>query len=163
MRKTPKNAWITALTGIAGFLTGLAMCAATTAMAGGKGELRSHASGAGAIPFSTTHTSMLTIRAGERMPQTRAITLGANKSMVIELPHDLRDVLVSDPEFMDAVVQTSNRVYLIGKKIGQSNAFFFDMHGQRILTLEVVIEPDSQPLDALLNRLLPGARIKSEV
>ncbi len=75
---------------------------------------------------SNTHTSVLHITEAEGLPQTRAVRIGKNKSMLIEMPRDLRDVMVSAPEIVDAVVQTSNRVHLIGKKVGQSNAFFFD-------------------------------------
>ena len=42
---------------------------------------------------------------------------------------------------LDAVVQSSDRVFLIAKKTGQTNAFFFDEFGQQILTLEVAVGP----------------------
>ena len=93
---------------------------------------------------SNTHTSVLHITEAEGLPQTRTVRIGKNKSMLIEMPRDLRDVMVSAPEIVDAVVQTSNRVHLIGKKIGQSNAFFFDSNGEQILTLEISVEQDTQ-------------------
>ncbi len=111
---------------------------------------------------STAHQSVLRVRAGD-LGQHQAVQLGRNKSMLVELPRELRDVVVSNPEIMDAVVQSSNRVYLIGKKNGQANAFFFDANGNQILTLEVLIEHDTTALDSMLNRLLPGAKIKSEI
>jgi len=91
------------------------------------------------------------------------VTIARNKSMLVELPRELRDVIVSNPEVVDAVVQTSNRVYLIGKKNGQANAFFFDVNGERILTLEMQVEQDTLPLDQLLARLIPGSNVKTEV
>ncbi|MCB1511391.1 MAG: type II and III secretion system protein family protein [Hyphomicrobiaceae bacterium] len=93
----------------------------------------------------------------------KTITIGRNKSLLVEVPRDLRDVIVSNPEIVDAVVQTSNRVYLIGKKNGQANAFFFDTNGERIITLEIQVEQDTRSLDILLARLIPGSRIKTEV
>ena len=60
----------------------------------------------------------------------------------MQFPFELRDVLVSDPEKVDAVVQSSNRVFLIAKKLGQTNAFFFDTKGQQILTLEIAVGAD---------------------
>ena len=83
--------------------------------------------------------------------------------MLIEVPRDLRDVIVSSPDIVDAVVQSSNRVYLIGKKVGQANAFFFDANGQQIATLELVVEHDTAVLDTLYKRLLPGSNIKTEI
>jgi pilus assembly protein CpaC len=64
---------------------------------------------------------------------------------------------------MDAVVQSSDRVFLIAKKQGQTNAFFFDEYGQQILTLEVAVGADLSALDELLARIIPGSNIHSEI
>ncbi len=109
------------------------------------------------------HQSNLRIGAHESLPQSREVKLALNKALVIELPRELRDIMVSAPEYMDAVVQSNNRVHLIGKKIGQSNVFFFDTNGEQILTLEVSIDPDTGVLDSLLKRLIPGSNISSEI
>jgi len=115
-----------------------------------------------ALDAESTHQSVLHIRDNE-LPATRSVRLGRNKAMMIELPRELRDVMVSAPEVMDAVVQSSNRVHLIGKKAGQSNAFFYDANGDQVLTLEVSIEHDTTVLDSLFKRLIPGSNIKSEI
>ena len=109
------------------------------------------------------HRSMLKIRATDRLPMHKVVRVGLNKSMMVELPRDVRDVIVSNPEILDAVVQSSNRVYLVAKVYGQANAFFFDAHGQQILTLEVTIEQDGSVLEQMLARLIPGSRIKVEM
>lgn len=136
-----------------------ALCAPT--LADGNLRLRRAADPPAAVA-STGHQSVLRMRDAD-LGQTRAVQLGRNKSMLIELPRDLRDVIVSNPEIMDAVVQTSNRVYLIGKKNGQANAFFFDVNGEQVLTLEVLVEHDTAALDALIRRLLPGSSVKTEI
>ncbi|WP_439542218.1 type II and III secretion system protein family protein [Hyphomicrobium sp.] len=111
----------------------------------------------------SAHSSVLRISSADVLPQTRAVRIGRNKSLLVELPVDLRDVMVSAPEIVDAVVQSSNRVHLIAKKIGQSNAFFFDASGEQVLTLEISVEQDTAVLDALLSRLLPGSNVKTEI
>ena len=108
------------------------------------------------------HTSMLRISAGTPLPVKRSVKVGLNKSMVVELPRDIRDVLASDPKVVDIVVNNSRRAYLIGTGIGQANAFFFDKNGDRILTLELIVDRDPAPLENLLNRLINKARIKVE-
>jgi pilus assembly protein CpaC len=65
--------------------------------------------------FNPDHQSVLRISERDGLPLHRGIKLGRNKSMLVELPGELRDVIVSNPEIVDAVVQSSNRVYLIGK------------------------------------------------
>lgn len=103
------------------------------------------------------------LRIGSKTERTRKIAIGSGKSMMIEFGYDLRDVLVADPDRVDAVVQTSNRVFLIAKKSGQTNAFFFDANGDRVLTLEISVGADLAGIDELLNRLIPGSRIKTEI
>ncbi|MGE0515129.1 MAG: type II and III secretion system protein family protein [Hyphomicrobiaceae bacterium] len=113
--------------------------------------------------YDSDHQSLLRLTERDGFPIHRAIKLGRNKSMLIEVPHELRDVIVSSPDIVDAVVQSSNRVYLIGKKVGQANAFFFDANGQQIATFELVVEHDTAVLDTLFKRLLPGSNIKTEI
>ena len=115
------------------------------------------------VAFNPDHQSTIRIRESDGLPVHKGIKLGRNKSALVEMPRELRDVIVSNPDIMDAVVQSSNRVYLIGKKVGQSNAFFFDGNGQQIATLEVSIEHDTSVLESLFVRLIPGSNIKAEV
>lgn len=114
-------------------------------------------------PFNYDHQSLLRFSERDGFPLHRGMKIGRNKSMLVEVPRELRDVIVSSPDIVDAVVQSSNRVYLIGKKVGQANAFFFDSTGQQIITLEIIVEHDTSVLDSLFARLLPGSQIKSEI
>ena len=49
---------------------------------------------------------------------SRFVPLGIGKSVVIDLPRDIKDVLVADPKIANAVVRSSRRVYLIGSAVG---------------------------------------------
>lgn len=93
---------------------------------------------------------------------TKRLSLGLNKSVIVELPRAARDVLVSNPAIVDAVVRTPERTFLIGKAIGEANVFFFADDGQRILTLAVQVSRDVTDLSRLLRRLMPTSRIKVE-
>ena len=116
-------------------------------------------------PDQFSHGTARPIGEDERLPAHREIRIGRNKSLMVELPRNVRDVLVSDPDVLDAVVQTSNRVFLVAKSktAGQSNAFFLDENGDRILTLEITIDRDTLQLQELLNKHLPGSRITVEM
>ncbi len=108
------------------------------------------------------HQSILRVPAGIAGPVSRSVTLGLSKSMVIELPRNVRDVVVSDPKKLEAVVNTSRRAFLIGVEVGQANAFFFDNEGNQILTLEVRIERDLSAATRMIHKLMPGAQVKLE-
>lgn len=111
---------------------------------------------------SQEHASVLTIPANARFPMLKQVSIGAGKSLMVQFPTGLKDVLVADPLRMDAIVQSSNQVFLIAKQPGATNAFFFDQNGQQVLTLEVTIGADMGGLESLLHRLLPGSAIKLE-
>ena len=91
--------------------------------------------------------------------RTRSVVLGLNKAAVVELPVSARDVLVSDPAIVDAVVRTPQRIYLIGLKVGQTNAFFFNKTGKQIVNLEIRVERDLAGLRTSLHQYFPDARI----
>lgn len=116
-------------------------------------------------PGEFNHGTLLRIPHNEPLPAHREIRLGRNKSLMVELPRNVRDVMVSDPDVVDAVVQTSNRVFLVAKSKtpGQANAFFLDENGDRILTLEITVDRDTSQLQDFLNRHLPGSQIKVEM
>lgn len=107
--------------------------------------------------------SVLRIPANAAFPMTKRLDLGIGRSTVVQFPVPLKDVLISDPKILDAVVQSSDRVFLIAKGTGQTNAFFFDEYGQQILTIDVAIGADLSALDQLLARLIPGSSIRSEI
>src|SRR5688572_27707561 len=66
------------------------------------------------VAFNPDHQSTMRIKESDGLPVHKGIKLGRNKSTLLILPRELRDVIVSNPEIVDTVVQSSNRVYLIG-------------------------------------------------
>src|SRR5689334_16052288 len=100
-------------------------------------------------------TQTLVIRAGGGGPVSRQLHLPLHKAAIIELQEDSRDVLVSSPDIVDAVVRTPRRIYVVGLKTGQSNAFFFNAGGRQLLNLEIVVERDLGALRDLINRTVP--------
>ena len=117
----------------------------------------------GRSDFQVGRDSVLRIPANAAFPLSKRLGLGVGRSIVVQSPVPLKDVMVSDPTRLDAVVQSADRVFLIAKQSGQTNAFFFDEYGQQILTLEVAIGADLSALDEFLNRIIPGSNIHSEI
>ena len=109
------------------------------------------------------HNSIIKIDEGEALPAYKNIVIGLNKSVMIELPTEVRDVLVSSPKVLDAVMHTSKRAYIIGLKEGQANAFIFDKSGKQILTLDITIERDLTGLVKMIQRIVPGSKVHAEM
>jgi len=118
--------------------------------------------GANQSVWAAGDAQLVRISQGGSGSAARSLTLGLNKAAIIELPVDARDVLVSNPAIVDAVVRTARRTYIIGMEVGQTNAFFFNEKGEQILNLEIRVERDLRVLDEMLSRFLPNARINVE-
>ncbi|WP_024275355.1 type II and III secretion system protein family protein [Hyphomicrobium sp. 802] len=96
-------------------------------------------------------------------PIRKSIKIGMGKSVLLEFPRPVRDVMVSNPAVVDAVVLSSNRVFLLAKDMGEANAFFFDTSGNQFATMELYVARETAGLESLLNRIITGARIKVEM
>jgi pilus assembly protein CpaC len=93
---------------------------------------------------------------------SRFVPLGVGKSVAIDLPVDIKDVLVADPKIANAVIRSSRRVYMIGVKVGQTNIFFFDAHGRQIAGFDIAVTRDLNGLRAALKHTLPNSDIHIE-
>jgi pilus assembly protein CpaC len=92
----------------------------------------------------------------------RFLALGIGKSVVIDLPRDIKDVLVADPKIANAVVRSAQRAYIIGATVGQTNIVFFDSAGQQIAAYDVAVTRDLNGVRAALKQTMPNADIRIE-
>ena len=92
--------------------------------------------------------------------RTRSLSLGVGKSVVIDLPRDVKDVLVADPKIANAVVRSAQRAYIIGAAVGQTNIVFFDSAGQQIAAYDIAVKRDLNGARAALKQILPNSDIQ---
>jgi pilus assembly protein CpaC len=92
----------------------------------------------------------------------RPLALGIGKSVVIDLPRDVKDVLVADPKIANAVVRSAQRAYIIGAAVGQTNIVFFDGDGQQIGAYDIAVTRDLNGIRGALRQVLPQADIRVE-
>ncbi|HKQ46166.1 MAG TPA: type II and III secretion system protein family protein [Rhizomicrobium sp.] len=117
-------------------------------------------SGAAARPvLDESNAKVMTISARGASSHQR-LTLSLDKAAVVQLDADARDVLVSNPDLVDAVVRTPRRIFLLATKVGQTNAFFFDAQGKQILALDIRVEKDVVDLAGLMKTSMPNSAIQ---
>jgi pilus assembly protein CpaC len=92
----------------------------------------------------------------------RFLPLGIGKSVVIDLPRDIKDVLVADPKIANAVVRSSQRAYIIGAAVGQTNIVFFDAAGQQIAAYDIAVTRDLNGVRAAFRQMMPNSDIRIE-
>jgi pilus assembly protein CpaC len=92
--------------------------------------------------------------------KTRFLSLGVGKSVIVDLPRDVKDVLVADPKVANAVVRSAQRAYIIGAAVGQTNVVFFDAEGQQVAAYDIAIKRDLNGLRTALRQSIPGIQIE---
>ena len=92
----------------------------------------------------------------------RFVSLGVGKSLVIDLPREIKDVLVADPKIANAVVRSTQRAYVIGAAVGQTNIVFFDSTGAQIAAYDIAVKRDLNGVRAALKQSFPNSDILIE-
>ncbi len=93
---------------------------------------------------------------------SRFVPLGIGKSVAIDLPADIKDVLVADPKIANAVIRSARRVYMIGVTVGQTNIFFFDADGKQIAGFDIAVTRDLNGVRGALKQAMPDSDIRIE-
>jgi pilus assembly protein CpaC len=109
--------------------------------------------------FVPAVTAPVAVRSEET---TRPISLGVGKSIVVDVPGEIKDVLVANPKVANAVVRTSQRAYLIGVAVGQTNVFFFGADGRQLLAFDIAVTRDLNGIRAAIKKVLPDADVTVE-
>ena len=113
-------------------------------------------------PVGAADARVPVIKVAASEATSRFIPLGIGKSVAIDLPADIKDVLVADPKIANAVIRSSRRVYMIGVTIGQTNIFFFDAEGRQIAGFDIAVTRDLNGVRAALKQTMPDADIRIE-
>ena len=100
--------------------------------------------------------------AGEGQMNARFVALGVGKSMVLDLPREIKDVLVADPKIANAIVRSTQRAYIIGAAVGQTNIVFFDAAGAQIAAYDIAVKRDLNGVRAALKQSFPNSDILVE-
>ena len=79
---------------------------------------------------------------------SRFVVLGMNKSLVIDVPRDIQDVLVSDLKIVTFIVRSKRRIFVNGLAVGHTNVYLFDAEGRPIGGLDITVQPGSPSAEA---------------
>ena len=94
------------------------------------------------------------------VPSPQTISVPLNKVHLVDLPEPVRDMVVANPEIVDAIVRTPQQVYLVARGLGTTNLFFVGHDGDVVLHVAVQVEIDISAVQAAVASLLPNSSIK---
>ncbi len=118
--------------------------------------------GAGAAELNAGEPPMQTITVAASDFGSRAVALGTGKSVVIDFPRDIKDVLVANPKIANAVIRSARRAYVIGNDVGQTNVFFFDGEGRQMVGLDIAVTRNLNGIRSAIKQILPDYDIRVE-
>ena len=110
------------------------------------------------IPTPVRAVELTAVELGQGV--STAVDLPRGKARILRLPVDARDVLVANPDVADIVIKSPRMAYLLGRTVGDTNAFFFDAQGNEVARLEIRVELDTLAVEQAMNKLLPGADVQ---
>jgi len=93
---------------------------------------------------------------------SRSVALGVGKSVVIDFPRDIKDVLVANPRIANAVIRSSRCAYVIGNEMGQTNVFSFDAEGKQLAGLDIAVTRNLNGIRAAIKQVIPDSDIRVE-
>ncbi len=87
------------------------------------------------------------------------VRLPLNKTLQLQLPSAVRDVIVGNQEIADVIVRSPTQLFLLGRAVGDTNVFLLDASGKIIQRFEINVHPDTDSIKSLLTQLLPNENI----
>jgi pilus assembly protein CpaC len=110
-------------------------------------------------PIQPAHAPQIPAPLAAKNAVNDVMRLSMNKTRIIELPEDVRDVLVSSSDIADVQIKTPRQAFLIAKSVGDTNILFLDKFGNVVMKLELHVQVDIDSLRATLVQILPGENI----
>jgi pilus assembly protein CpaC len=94
------------------------------------------------------------------------VSLDVNKSMIVDLPTNVGEVIVGQPSVATVIMRTKTRAIIQGVTGGDTNIFFLDGAGNNISVFDIkVVQPRSDvgnALEAAIARNIPGSHVRVE-
>lgn len=89
----------------------------------------------------------------------KTVQLTAGKASTVELGKQVSDLLVANPAIADVGTLRANRLYIVGKAVGDTNVLAFDGNGNQLADISVHVRVDDQNLSDAMREFFPGEKI----
>lgn len=84
------------------------------------------------------------------------VTLG--KAEIVTLPGTIADIFVANPKIADVIALQSNKLYIVGSTLGDTNIIVSDNVGNVIKRLNVSVNVDTVAIENLVHTMFPNEK-----
>lgn len=88
------------------------------------------------------------------------VTLMLGKAEMVNIGGEVADVLVADPSVVDVMAVKSNRLYLVGSSLGDTNIMALDSEGNVLKKINVHVQMDTERLQDMVGELYPNEPVQ---
>jgi pilus assembly protein CpaC len=93
---------------------------------------------------------------------SKTIQITAGKADTVDLASPVADILVADPAIADVGTLRSNRLYIVGKAVGETNILAYDEVGNQLANIAVHVRVDDKNLQDSLHEFFPDEQVKAK-
>ncbi len=90
---------------------------------------------------------------------TQRLEIGLNKSLIVDLPADVHEVIVTQPGIAAAIMRHKRRAIIQGAANGGTNILFLDAAGEIIAALDLAVRNGAEDLATTLARIIEDSDI----
>lgn len=91
----------------------------------------------------------------------KTVQLIAGRADTVELRGEVSDVLVANPAIADVGTLRSNRLYIVGKTVGDTNVLAYDEAGNQLANISVHVRLDDRNMQETLREFFPDEKISA--
>lgn len=100
------------------------------------------------------------LAASPAQQENGALLLAVGESRVINLPDNLTDVVIANPNVLDVHVRSQRQIYLIAKAPGETNVFVTSGNGKMLYANAVRVGNNLTSIDQMLHLAMPDADVQ---
>lgn len=89
----------------------------------------------------------------------KPLTLTVGKAQTVDLNQPISEVLIANPSIVDIGVLTKNRIYVVGRGVGDTNVLIFDDSSNTLASLDVNVSNDQFTLQRTLRQYFPNENV----
>lgn len=88
------------------------------------------------------------------------VTIMLGKAEMVNIGGNIADVLVANPSVVDVMAVKSNRLYLVGSSLGDTNIMALDSEGNVIKKVNIHVQMDTERLEGMISDLYPNEDVQ---
>ncbi len=92
--------------------------------------------------------------------RTPTINLMLGKAEMVDVGDEVADILVADPSVVDIMAVRSDRLYLVGTNLGETNIMALDEQGNILKRYNIHVQMDVEKLGSVINELYPNEDVQ---